>query len=113
MHNDIGGVILQSPMASIFRVIFRLRFSLPFDKFQNIEMIKSVTSPVLVIHGLLDEIVPFDHGRALFEAARTPVTPLWLMESGHNDIEAIGPNLWDTLNRFMDTVQTGRCPKVQ
>lgn len=40
--------------------------------------------PVLVVHSLDDEIVPFDHGNLIFEGAREPKA-LLTIRGGHND----------------------------
>lgn len=41
--------------------------------------------PLLIIHGTADRVVPFEHGRALFEAAKSPKC-LYVVEGGkHTD----------------------------
>ena len=88
---DLGGVVLQSPLLSIYRVLLDLRFSFYGDQFLNIDFIESINCPVLVIHGTSDEIVPFWNGETLFlaipEAWRAK--PLWVRGAGHNNIENI------------------------
>lgn len=42
--------------------------------------------PVLVIHGLRDEIIPVTQGEALFNAAVPPRRSLWVERAGHNDL---------------------------
>jgi fermentation-respiration switch protein FrsA (DUF1100 family) len=42
--------------------------------------------PILFIHGRRDEIIRFDHGEALYEAAVQPKYNLWLKDGNHNDI---------------------------
>ncbi|HEV2294654.1 MAG TPA: alpha/beta hydrolase [Tepidisphaeraceae bacterium] len=42
--------------------------------------------PILIIHGRRDEIINFDHGDALYEAAVQPKYNLWLKEGTHNAI---------------------------
>lgn len=42
--------------------------------------------PVLVIHGIDDEIIPFDQGRRLYEAAYVPRESLWVRNGTHNGI---------------------------
>ena len=42
--------------------------------------------PVFVIHGDRDEIVPFEQGRALFDAAAGPKHLHVVPGAGHNDI---------------------------
>lgn len=46
--------------------------------------IGTVQAPVLVIHSAQDEIIPFHHGQALFEAATEPKSLLEI-SGGHND----------------------------
>jgi pimeloyl-ACP methyl ester carboxylesterase len=58
---EVAGVVLHSPLCSALRVIFNLRWTLPFDKFPNIDRIKNIDCPVYIIHGRRDEVVPFYH----------------------------------------------------
>lgn len=43
--------MLQSPLASAFRVAFNFRFTMPGDLFPNIDRVKNVACPVFIIHG--------------------------------------------------------------
>lgn len=47
----LGGVMLQSPLASAFRVAFNFRFTMPGDLFPNIDRVKNVACPLFIIHG--------------------------------------------------------------
>jgi fermentation-respiration switch protein FrsA (DUF1100 family) len=80
----VGGVILESAFTSAFRVVTRVRV-LPFDRFPNVSLIRKVRAPVLVMHGRLDEVIPFEHGRRLYEKAREPKQHLWVDKAHHND----------------------------
>jgi fermentation-respiration switch protein FrsA (DUF1100 family) len=40
--------------------------------------------PVLVVHGALDDLVPFAQGKAVFDAAPQPKRFLALPAGGHN-----------------------------
>lgn len=42
--------------------------------------------PILIIHGLRDEIIPFTQAEALFAAADQPKHSLWIERAGHNDV---------------------------
>lgn len=57
----VAGVIIHSGLMSALRVVFNLRWTLPFDKFPNIDRMHNVECPVYIIHGKRDEIVPFYH----------------------------------------------------
>ena len=81
----VGGVVVESSFTSIFRTVTRIPIY-PVDKFNNIRNIQQVNSPVLVIHGTEDEVIPFWHGEALFAAAPEPKQALWVEGAGHNDL---------------------------
>lgn len=48
---ELGGVMLQSPLASAFRVAFNFRFTMPGDLFPNIDRAKNIACPMFIIHG--------------------------------------------------------------
>jgi fermentation-respiration switch protein FrsA (DUF1100 family) len=81
----LAGLVIESGFTSAFRVVTRLSV-LPFDRFRNIDKIGRVSCPVLVMHGVDDEIVPLSHGRALYRAAHSPKRALWVDGAGHNDV---------------------------
>jgi abhydrolase domain-containing protein 17 len=81
---SIGGLILESTFTSTFRVAVPFPL-LPFDKFANLDKMRKVCCPVLVMHGQADKIIPIQHGQALYEAAPEPKMSLWVAEAGHND----------------------------
>jgi len=53
-------------------------------EYNTLERIGSANCPVLIVHSPEDEIVPFNHGQRLFEAARPPKEFLQI-SGGHND----------------------------
>jgi len=55
-------------------------------RYDTAEMISRVSCPVMVVHSRNDEMVPFEHGRRLFAAAREPKRFLEL-NSDHNATE--------------------------
>ena len=52
--------------------------------YDNLENLKRIRAPVFIAHSRDDDIVPFAHGRRLFEAAHEPKMFLE-MRGGHND----------------------------
>ncbi len=42
--------------------------------------------PILIVHGLRDEIIPFTQAEALYDAAAQPKHSLWVERAGHNDV---------------------------
>ncbi|MGH8727642.1 MAG: alpha/beta hydrolase, partial [Burkholderiales bacterium] len=53
-------------------------------EYNTLENIKKAACPVLVIHSPDDEIIPFEHGRSLYDSANEPRQFLEI-EGGHND----------------------------
>jgi fermentation-respiration switch protein FrsA (DUF1100 family) len=87
-REPLAGLVVESGFLTAFRVLTRVPL-LPFDKFRNIDKIARVSCPVLVVHGMLDEIVPLSHGRALYRAAPEPKRALWVEGAGHNDLALV------------------------
>ena len=72
-----GGLIIESPFRSVpalaakYYPLFPVRL-LARIRYDNDARLPTVSCPVLVAHSREDEIVPFAHGRALFEVAPEP-----------------------------------------
>jgi fermentation-respiration switch protein FrsA (DUF1100 family) len=62
-------------------------------RYDSRDRLPQVNSPVLVIHSRNDDIIPFAHGRRLFETARTPKQFLEI-QGGHNEGFVFGRNEW-------------------
>ncbi len=76
--------------------------------YNTLESLASITAPVLVAHSPQDEIVPFDHGQRLFEAASEPKQFLTL-EGGHNTGFIFTRAEWiAALGAFLDTHNKSR-----
>jgi pimeloyl-ACP methyl ester carboxylesterase len=54
------------------------------QRFPSLERIASITVPKLFLHSPADRVIPYAHGRRLFEAARPPKR-LVEVEGGHDD----------------------------
>ena len=52
--------------------------------YNNLGNLERIEAPVFIAHSPDDDVVPYSHGRKLFEAAREPKTFLE-MKGGHND----------------------------
>jgi len=66
----------------------RVRALACLDIFPNIDRIKKVQCPVMIIHGARDEEVNISHGQSLHEAVPEDLRrePWWVPDRGHNDI---------------------------
>ena len=76
-NENFAGIILESPFTSMVDMgqkiypIFPVKFLLK-DKYESKNKIKNLKSPVLVLHGRKDKIVPFYMGEKIFEMANSP-----------------------------------------
>ena len=60
------------------------------DQFRSDEVIGQVRSPLLVLHGERDGVVPFAQGQALFALANEPKRFVRFPTGGHEDLPARG-----------------------
>ncbi|TQD96986.1 hypothetical protein C1H46_017385 [Malus baccata] len=96
----LRGVVLHSAILSGLRVLCHVKFKFCFDIYKNINKIKKVKCPVLVIHGTDDDIVNWLHGNELWKMARDPYEPLWIKGGGHCNLE-LYPDYIRHLCRFI------------
>ena len=99
-RQKVGGLILESSFMSAYRVITGYPLVLG-DRMPNLERMKRVHCPVLVIHGTSDGLVAWGHGRRLLEAAPEPKRALWVPGAGHNNvISTSGAPYWRAIIDF-------------
>ncbi len=104
VRKPVAGLILQSPFASVFRVLTRIPL-LPFSQYNNRAKINKLTCPLLVIHGINDEIMPVWHGKELYAAYKGKKMSYWVQGAGHNDIAFVGgETYWQIIQKFADTL---------
>ena len=88
------GLILESTFASMERWISRSFPNSTPDmlpiKYDSLSKIKRVTAPLLMLHGNHDEVVPFQSGMELYEAANEPKEFYTIEQAGHNDTYIVG-----------------------
>ncbi len=71
-------------------------------RYATIDYIRAVRSPVLVIHSVNDELIPFSEGRALFEAAAEPKEFIELRGSHNFGIIQSAHAYEEGMRRFID-----------
>ncbi|KAL8112731.1 uncharacterized protein LOC141663800 [Apium graveolens] len=100
----LRGVVLHSAILSGLRVLCHVKFTLCFDIYRNINKIRKVKSPVLVIHGTEDDVVNWLHGDGLWKMARDPYEPLWIKGGGHCNLE-LYPDYIHHLCKFVQEME--------
>ena len=76
-NKNFAGVILESPFTSMVDAGKDKYPYLPVklllkDKYESDKKIKNINSPILIMHGKVDNIVPFHMGKKMFELANEP-----------------------------------------
>jgi fermentation-respiration switch protein FrsA (DUF1100 family) len=87
--------VLEAPFTSIADVATKRYKIYPSkylvkDKFENLSKIDQIKSPLLIISGLKDEIVPHSHSKFLFEKANNRKKSLFIDEAMHNNLYDFG-----------------------
>lgn len=116
-ENQIDGLIVESGFAwagPLLELLGVNTESIGFKEgegLSNVEKIRDFTKPTLIIHAEYDHVIPFDDGKALFNASRADKKVLLTIPgANHNDIfvrgfkiymEAIG-NLVDWCSSFKE-----------
>jgi len=76
-NKNYAGVILESPFTSMVNMgkkyypFFPVSLLLK-DKFESYKKINNIFVPVLIMHGKVDKIVPYDMGEKMYELANEP-----------------------------------------
>jgi hypothetical protein len=76
-NENFAGIILEAPFTSMVDMgqkiypIFPVKFLLK-DKYESNKKIKNIKSPILIMHGEVDKIVPFWMGKKMYELANEP-----------------------------------------
>jgi fermentation-respiration switch protein FrsA (DUF1100 family) len=114
-----AGTVLVSPLPSTKRMARRMFGGLPVDLFMRsrfpvIDWVAQRDTPLLVMHGDRDQVIPVSFGREVFEAAAEPKQFVLLPGAGHNDILMVsGHDYIDPLAAFAKAaVAAARCPEA-
>ncbi|KAH9806422.1 Hydrolase 4 domain-containing protein [Citrus sinensis] len=100
----LRGVVLHSAILSGIRVLYPVKMTLWFDIYKNIDKIRHVNCPVLVIHGTNDDIVDLSHGKRLWELSKEKYDPLWVKGGGHCNLETY-PEYIKHLRKFINAME--------
>jgi fermentation-respiration switch protein FrsA (DUF1100 family) len=104
-------LILESPFTSVgemARAVFPL---LPIGRFLHtrydvVEKVKRARAPLLVLHGDRDDVIPYAHGKRVFEAAPEPKEFYTIHGAHHNDTYVVGGDpYFEVLKTFIQKVE--------
>ena len=88
---SVKALILEAPYTSLPDVAARTYFFIPVhllmkDKFNNLNKINEIKSPLFIMHGDQDKVIPFKFGKTLFERAEVKKDFMIVKNRGHNDM---------------------------
>jgi fermentation-respiration switch protein FrsA (DUF1100 family) len=103
-QRPVAAVVLEAPLTSTIDVARRTYFWLPLgllisDKYNNERNIRSVTAPVLILHGEQDAVIPVEMGRRVYRAANEPKRIELFPEGVHYDLFDHGA--WEKTRAFL------------
>ena len=106
-NKNFAGVILETPFTSMGDAAKKFYPYIPVklllrDKYENIKKIKNIKSPILVMHGEIDQIVPFSMGQKIYQEANNPKYSYFTKNDDH--MMEYDQNLINKLNLFLKSL---------
>ena len=106
-NKNFGGIILESPFTSMIAAGKDKYPYLPVrvllkDKYESDKKIKNINSPILIMHGKVDNIVPFHMGKKMYELANQPKYSYFSEYDDH--MMEYNKNLLKSLNDFISSL---------
>ena len=103
--NNFNSIILESPFTSIAKAAKIYYPYLPInlllkDRYDSIDKINKITKPVLIMHGMKDNIVPHEMGVKLFQKANHPKYSYFPKDDDH--MMNFNEKLLDTIRNFIN-----------
>jgi fermentation-respiration switch protein FrsA (DUF1100 family) len=105
--NAFGGIILESPFTSIANAAKIYYPYLPVniilkDRYDSISKIKNITTPILIMHGKKDNIIPQKMGLELYEKANQPKFSYFPENDDH--MMEYNDNLLNSIKLFINKI---------
>ncbi len=103
--DNFSGVILESPYTSMVDMGKRFYPFIPVslfqrDRYNSIKKIKKINSPILVLHGKADTLVPYYMGKKIYDNANEPKYSYFPTFDNH--MMAYDQDMVNTLKSFLD-----------
>jgi uncharacterized protein len=94
-YSDAHALILETPFSSLYDVAKKDYFFLPVDvmlkdRFMSREKIAKINCPVLILHGRVDQVIPYQYAELLFNSAVEPKSFVEFPEGTHHNLYQLG-----------------------
>ena len=105
--DQYSGIILESPYTSMIDMGKRFYPFLPIsilqkDKYSSLKKLNMIKSPILVLHGKADTLVPFYMGKKIYDAANEP--KYYYFPDFDNHMMTYDHNMQKTLSNFVNEI---------
>ncbi len=106
-NKNFAGIILESPFTSMVDAgkdkypYLPVRLLLK-DKYESDKKIKNINSPILIMHGKIDNIVPFHMGQKMYKLANEPKYSYFSEYDNH--MMEYNENLLKVLENFINSL---------
>jgi fermentation-respiration switch protein FrsA (DUF1100 family) len=107
----IRAAVLISPSLSFSEIMSHHYSDHSYNKkfdgiYDSSKKILKVHSPMMMVHGDTDELVPFKQGKELFQKANSPKFFYRVRKAGHNDVyEVGGERLFRRIKEFVEKLE--------
>lgn len=106
MNKELRGVILVTPLTNGKEQAkaggLGSLSSLAGNSFDNISKVEELESPLLVIHGTNDHVIPYAMSREIFQRAKVEKLFVSIKGADHNNLhDVFGQEYWQSILRFM------------
>lgn len=103
----VGAVVIESAFRSVPKIIREHNRWMPGwifgrNRFDNESKVGEILSPIIVVHGELDTLIPYAHGRCLYDLAPEPKAFLDIHGEHHEGFWKSGAVYTDGLMAFFD-----------
>ncbi len=106
VDQPIAGLILVTPLttgkAMARKGGFGILSFIAGNSFDNFGKINRIRTPLLIVHGTHDRVIPFEFGKQLYDQAKMPKQFIRIEDANHNDLQSTyGQQYWLGIMSFI------------
>ncbi len=106
-NRNFKGVILVTPLTSGKGMAKAMGLGfikiIAGNSYNSLEKINNLQSPILIIHGTKDNVVPYNMGKELYESYNGEKEIVTIKNGGHNNLQDLDSNTyWGAIKLFLE-----------